>query len=56
MPIWRGMADQRRWPSYMKIANISLRVHPDGKAAGVALVAEEHLEESAYVRRLLIEG
>ena len=39
----------------MKTANVSLRVHPDVKAALSALVAEEHLEESAYVRRLLIQ-
>lgn len=38
----------------MKTALISFRSHPDVKEALGKVAAEEHLDESTYVRRLLI--
>jgi antitoxin component of RelBE/YafQ-DinJ toxin-antitoxin module len=38
----------------MKTALISFRVHPDVKDALAEVLATEHLDESTYVRRLLI--
>lgn len=38
----------------MKTALISVRVHPDVKEALGRVVAAEHLDESVFVRRLVI--